>query len=278
MAAQLSDLYADLERRVEDRTKELTTALEDNAALLRQLEQKGRDLEAASRHKSEFLATMSHELRTPLNAIIGFSEVLRERMFGELNERQAEYLEDIHVSGRHLLALIDDVLDLAKVESGRMELEVGDVDIEECLETGLMMVRERALSRDVRLEAAVDPGLGQVRADERRLRQVVFNLLANAVRFTPEGGTVSASARRQDGEVRISVSDTGPGIAPEDQERIFETFRQARDAGAEGSGLGLALSRALVELHGGRLWVESLLGEGSTFVMALSLVPVAAGR
>jgi signal transduction histidine kinase len=246
--------------------------------LLRKLEDKGRDLEAASRHKSEFLATMSHELRTPLNAIIGFSEVLRERMFGELNERQAEYLEDIHVSGRHLLALIDDVLDLAKVESGRMELEVGDVDIEECLETGLMMVRERALSRDVRLEAAVDPGLGQVRADERRLRQVVFNLLANAVRFTPEGGTVSASARRQDGEVRISVSDTGPGIAPEDQERIFETFRQARDAGAEGSGLGLALSRALVELHGGRLWVESRPGEGSTFVMALPLVPVAAGR
>ena len=144
MAGQLEDLYADLERRVEDRTRDLSAALEQNATLLRELERKSRELEAASQHKSEFLATMSHELRTPLNAIIGFSEVLRERMFGELNDRQAEYLEDIHVSGRHLLTLINDILDLAKVEAGRMELELGDVDVGECLETGFMMVRGRA--------------------------------------------------------------------------------------------------------------------------------------
>ena len=159
-----------------------------------------------------------------------------------------------------------------------MELDVNEVDVGECLETGLMMVRERALQRGVRLEAAVAPALGHVRADGRRLRQVVFNLLSNAVRFTPEGGLVSATALRSDGEVRIAVSDTGPGIAPEDQERIFETFRQAANTDTEGSGLGLPLSRALVELHGGRLWVESRVGEGSTFVLALPLVPAVAGR
>ena len=279
MAAQLRDLYADLERRVEDRTRDLSAALEQNASLLRQLEERGRALEAASRHKSEFLATMSHELRTPLNAIIGFSEVLRERMFGELNERQAEYLEDIHTSGRHLLALIDDTLDLAKVEAGRVELQLEEVDVRECLETGLMMVRERASRRGVRLELVVDPALGPVVADGRRLRQVLFNLLSNAVRFTPEGGLVEASAVRRDREVKISVRDTGPGIAPEDQERIFETFQQAGEgAGQDGTGLGLPLSRGLVELHGGRLWVESRVGEGSTFVLTLPLQPAAARR
>ena len=221
---------------------------------------------------------MSHELRTPLNAIIGFSEVLRERMFGELNERQAEYLEDIHVSGLHLLTLIDDILDLAKVESGRMELELGDVDVGECLETGFMMVRGRAKRRGVRLEMDVEPGLDQVPADGRKLKQVVFNLLANAVRFTPEGGLVEVSARQAAGELRIAVRDTGPGVALEDQERIFETFEQVGNGGGrEGSGLGLALSRALAELHGGRLWVESRPGQGSTFVLALPLVPAVAG-
>jgi signal transduction histidine kinase len=278
MAGQLEDLYADLERRVEDRTRDLSAALKQNASLLRELERRSLELEAASRHKSEFLATMSHELRTPLNAILGFSEVLRERMFGELNDRQAEYLDDIHVSGRHLLTVIDDILDLAKVESGRMELELGDVDVGECLETGFMMVRGRALRRGVRLEMDVEPGLDQVTADGRKLKQVLFNLLANAVRFTPEGGRVEASARRADGELRIAVRDSGPGIAPGDQERIFETFQQAGNGAArEGSGLGLALSRAFAELHGGRLWVESRLGEGSTFVLALPLVPAVAG-
>jgi len=278
MAAQLGALYSDLERRVDERTRDLTGALEQNAALMGELERRGRDLEAASRHKSEFLATMSHELRTPLNAIIGFSEVLRERMFGELNERQAEYLEDIHVSGRHLLALIDDILDLAKVEAGRMELELDDVDVAECVETGLMMVRERAQRRGVTLRIDVDPALDTVRADGRRVKQIIFNLLANAVRFTPDGGVVGVTARRIGGELRISVSDTGPGIAPADRRRIFETFRQGGDAvGAEGSGLGLPLSRAFAELHGGRLSVESPPDGGSTFVLALPLVPAVTG-
>ncbi|MGE3233906.1 MAG: sensor histidine kinase [Thermoleophilia bacterium] len=276
MAAQLRDLYDDLERRVEDRTRDLTAALGENAALLRRLEEEGVALEAASRNKSAFLATMSHELRTPLNAIIGFSEVLRERMFGELNDRQAAYLDDIHTSGRHLLALIDDVLDLSKVEAGRIELDLDDVDVRDCLEMGLMMVGERARRGGVRLECEVDPAVGPVPADARRLRQVVFNLMANAVRFTPEGGLVRATARREGDELLIAVSDTGPGIAPDDRELIFERFRQGGDArDGEGTGLGLPLSRALAELHGGRLWVESRLGEGSTFVLALPAVRVA---
>jgi signal transduction histidine kinase len=275
MAAQLRELYADLERRVEDRTRDLTAALGENAALLRQLEEKGTALEAVSRNKSAFLATMSHELRTPLNAIIGFSEVLRERSFGELNARQAEYLDDIHASGRHLLTLIDDVLDLAKVEAGRIDLELDDVDVRDCLEMGSMMVSERARRGGVRLECEVDADVGTVRADARRLRQVVLNLMANAVRFTPRGGLVRATARREQHEIVIAVGDTGPGIPPDEQELIFETFRQGGDGDAEGSGLGLPLSRALVELHGGRLWVESRPGEGSTFVLALPLVPVA---
>ena len=275
MAGQLRELYDDLERRVDDRTRDLTAALEQNAALLRQLEEKGRALETVSRHKSEFLATMSHELRTPLNAIIGFSEVLRERMFGELNERQAEYLDDIHASGRHLLALIADVLDLSKVEAGRIELELDDVDVRDCLEMGLMMVGERARRGGVRLECEVEASVGPVRADARRLRQVVFNLLANAVRFTPQGGVVRAVARREEDDLLIAVSDTGPGIAPGEQELIFETYRQGDAGDDEGTGLGLPLSRALVELHGGRLWVESRPGEGSTFVLALPALPVA---
>lgn len=276
MAAQLRELYGDLERRVEDRTRDLTSALAENAALLRQLEERGLELEAVSRNKSAFLATMSHELRTPLNAIIGFSEVLQERMFGELNDRQAAYLDDIHTSGRHLLALIDDVLDLSKVEAGRIDLELADVDVRDCLEMGLMMVGERARRGGVRLECDVGPAVGPVRADARRLRQVVFNLLANAVRFTPEGGLVRATARREGDELLIAVTDTGPGIAPDQQDLIFETFRQGGDVrDVEGTGLGLPLSRALVELHGGRLWVESHPGEGSTFVLALPAVPVA---
>lgn len=276
MAAQLRELYDDLERRVEDRTRELTAALGENAALLRRLEEEGVALEAASRNKSAFLATMSHELRTPLNAIIGFSEVLRERMFGELTDRQAAYLDDIHASGRHLLSLIDDVLDLSKVEAGRIALTLDDVDVRDCLDMGLMMVGERARQSGVRLECEVDPAVGPVRADARRLRQVVFNLMANAVRFTPEGGLVRATARREGDELLIAISDTGPGIAPDEQEVIFETFRQGGDVrDGEGTGLGLPLSRALAELHGGRLWVESRPGEGSTFVLALPAVPAA---
>jgi signal transduction histidine kinase len=230
-----------------------------------------RELEAASRHKSEFLANMSHELRTPLNAIIGFSQVLRERMFGEVNAKQAEYLDDILSSGNHLLSLINDVLDLSKVEAGQVELELAPFSLRDALERGVVMVRERASKDGVRIGFKADPEVDVVEGDERRIRQVLFNLLSNAVKFTPAGGAVDVSAARVNGELTISVVDTGPGIAAEDRERIFEEFQQT-EAGIEqreGTGLGLALSKRLVELHGGRIWVDSELGKGSTFVFTL---------
>src|SRR5262249_50352075 len=183
-----------------------------------------RQLEVASQHKSEFLANMSHELRTPLNAIIGFSEVLLERLFGEVNEKQAEYLQDVLESGRHLLSLINDILDLSKVEAGRMELEIGSFVLAEILENGLTMVRERAGRHGIALSLEVDPAIDVIEADERKVKQVVFNLLSNAVKFTPDGGQVGVSAGVDDAEVRIAVWDTGIGIAPEHQERIFEEF------------------------------------------------------
>jgi len=231
------------------------------------------ELETASRHKSEFLANMSHELRTPLNAIIGFSEVLHERMFGELNEQQMGYVEDVLDAGRHLLSLINDVLDLSKIEAGRMDLELTEVSVPETLQSGLTMHEERASRSGVTLELVVEPETILVEADERKLRQVVFNLLSNAVKFTPPGGRIDVSARVDDGLVEVAVADTGPGIAREEQDAIFEVFQQARsshgDIRSEGTGLGLPLSRRFIELHGGRLWVESAPGEGSTFRFTL---------
>jgi signal transduction histidine kinase len=229
------------------------------------------ELEATSRHKSEFLASMSHELRTPLNAIIGFSQVLREEMFGSVNEKQAEYLDDIVSSGNYLLSLINDVLDLSKVEAGQVELEVQAFSVREALERGVVMVRERATEDGVEVALEADPDVDVVEGDERRIKQVIFNLLSNAVKFTPPGGAVDVSAARVNGEVRIAVADTGPGIALEDHERIFEEFQQT-EAGLgqqEGTGLGLALSKRFVELHGGRIWLESEPGNGSTFVFTL---------
>jgi signal transduction histidine kinase len=229
------------------------------------------ELERASRHKSEFLANMSHELRTPLNAIIGFSQVLHERLFGEINDKQEEYLDDILSSGNHLLSLINDVLDLSKVEAGQVELDVATFSLRESLERGVVMVRERAIEQRITLSLELATDVDLVDGDERRLRQIVFNLLSNAVKFTPAGGSVVVASARVGREVRVSVADTGPGIAREDQARIFEEFQQT-DLGVEqreGTGLGLALSRRLVELHGGRIWVESELGGGSRFVFTL---------
>jgi signal transduction histidine kinase len=236
-----------------------------------ELESKSRELEVASQHKSEFLANMSHELRTPLNAIIGFSEVLSERMFGELNEKQEEYLKDIHASGQHLLSLINDILDLSKIEAGRMELEVTGFDLPMAIDNAMTLVRERAARRSIALNTAVDERVGRVHADERKIRQVLLNLLSNAIKFTPEGGKIEVAARPVDGSIEVSVSDTGVGIAPEDQEAVFEEFRQVgtADRKVEGTGLGLALSRKFVELHGGRIWVKSEVGMGSTFTFAI---------
>jgi signal transduction histidine kinase len=235
-----------------------------------------KELEAASLHKSQFLANMSHELRTPLNAIIGFSQVLREGMFGEINAKQQEYLDDILTSGNHLLALINDVLDLSKVEAGQVELQIAPFSLRETLERSVVMVRERAIENGVGVEFVPTDGLDIVSGDERRIRQVIVNLLSNAVKFTPAGGTVDMQATQANGEVRVSVADTGPGIAREDHDRIFEEFQQT-EAGVqqrEGTGLGLALSKRLVELHGGQIWVDSEPGKGSTFSFTL---PVRAG-
>lgn len=233
-------------------------------------------LEVASRHKSEFLANMSHELRTPLNAVIGFSEVLQERMFGELNDKQAEYVQDILASGRHLLSLINDILDLSKVEAGRMELELAPFHLPAALESALTLLRERATRHGVTLGLEVDERLAEFVGDERKIRQVVLNLLSNAVKFTPEGGRVEVRALLEDTVVRISVTDTGAGIAPEDQAKIFEAFSQVGTDQArkhEGTGLGLTLTRRFVELHGGEISVESAVGKGSTFAFTLPVRP-----
>jgi signal transduction histidine kinase len=215
---------------------------------------------------------MSHELRTPLNAVIGFSEVLLQRMFGALNEKQDEYLKDIYASGQHLLSLINDILDLSKIEAGRMELTPASFHLPSALENAVTLVRERAARHGIALYLDLDPGLGELMGDERKVKQVLLNLLSNAVKFTPEGGRITVKAGRTDGAVEIAVSDTGIGIAPEDQAAIFEEFRQVGTDDArklEGTGLGLTLAKKFVELHDGRMWVESELGLGSTFTFTL---------
>jgi len=244
-----------------------------NARLFREIADKSAQLESASRHKSEFLANMSHELRTPLNAIIGFSEILAEKMFGDINEKQTEYLQDILESGRHLLSLINDILDLSKIEAGRMELELSEFDLPTAIDNAVILVRERASRRGIQLGTTIDKRLGTIGGDERKVKQVLLNLLSNALKFTPEGGRIDVGARLYDHVAEVSVADTGIGIAPADQDAVFEEFRQvgAADKKAEGTGLGLALSRRFIELHGGRIWVKSRLGAGSTFTFTLPL-------
>jgi GAF domain-containing protein/anti-sigma regulatory factor (Ser/Thr protein kinase) len=244
-----------------------------NARLFREIADKSRQLEVASQHKSEFLANMSHELRTPLNAIIGFSEVLAEKMFGDVNAKQAEYLQDILESGRHLLSLINDILDLSKIEAGHMELEAADFDLPSAIDNALTLVRERATRHGITLGCTVDERLGLIRGDERKVKQVLLNLLSNALKFTPEGGRIDVRAVLNEGRAEVYVTDTGVGIAPEDYEAVFEEFRQVgtADKKVEGTGLGLALSQKFVQLHGGRLWVESQVGVGSTFTFTLPM-------
>ena len=235
-----------------------------------------RQLEAANRHKSEFLANMSHELRTPLNAVIGFSEVLKEHMFGELNEKQDEYVDDIHTSGKHLLSLINDILDLSKIEAGRMELDLSEFSLPEMLQATLVLLRERAMRHDIAMSLEVAPELGTIAADERKVKQVMLNLLSNAVKFTPDGGSVAVRATAKGSVAEISVTDTGIGIAEEDQAAVFDEFKQVgADSArkAEGTGLGLALTKKFVELHGGTIHVASTPGKGSTFAFTL---PIAA--
>ena len=253
-----------------------TTLAIEHARLYRDLVEKGRMLEEASRHKSEFLANMSHELRTPLNAILGFSEVLLERMFGELNAKQAEFVQDVLSSGQHLLSLINDILDLSKVEAGRMELHLAPFNLPLAIESAVSLVRERASRHGISLSLSVDDALGEVVADERKVRQIFLNLLSNAVKFTPDGGRVEVKAALAGDWADIAVRDTGIGIAPEDQAAVFEEFRQVGGPHAqtrEGTGLGLALAKRFAELHGGTIGVQSAVGQGSTFTVTLPVRP-----
>ncbi|HYR93934.1 MAG TPA: GAF domain-containing protein, partial [Methylomirabilota bacterium] len=243
-----------------------------NVRLFNDIQQKSRELEVANRHKSEFLANMSHELRTPLNAIIGFSEVMLQGIFGDLNDKQREYQEDVLSSGKHLLTLINDILDLSKIEAGRMELDVTTFSLADAVDNGLTIVRERASRHGITLQAVLPNDLPPIEADERKVKQILYNLLSNAAKFTPDGGRVEVRASRENEHVRIDVRDTGIGIAAEDQAGVFEEFRQVgRERSREGTGLGLTLTKRFVELHGGRISLESRPGKGSTFSFTLPI-------
>ena len=228
--------------------------------------------DAANRAKSDFLSNMSHELRTPLNAILGFSEIMSEGLTGTVTEGQKEYLDDIHESGRHLLSLINDILDLAKIEAGKMGLDLSEVGVGNLINSSLLMFREKAMKQNIKLEAVIDERVGQIAADERKIKQVLFNLLSNAFKFTPGGGSVLVTARPDGNDVEISVEDTGIGISAEDQKRLFLPFQQI-DSGfqknAQGTGLGLKLCKDFVEMHGGRIRIESETGKGSRFVFSI---------
>ncbi len=219
---------------------------------------------------------MSHELRTPLNSILGFSEVLQDKMFGDLNEKQEEYVNYIRESGQHLLSLIDDILDLSKIEAGEIEMEPAEVSLGDLLQNSLTMVKEKALKRGIELIPKLEDETVKIYADERKVKQVVFNLLSNAVKFTPDGGKVGIEAVKEDEHIRVTVWDTGIGIKEEDKEKLFKEFQQldsGRDKRYQGTGLGLALSKRLVEMHGGRIWVESEAGKGSRFSFTLPIKP-----
>ena len=259
----------DFNQKVDVPNRDELGALADG--LNRMSEQLGKahqELEAVSRHKSEFLANMSHELRTPLNAIIGFSEVLKDGLFGTMEPKQEEYIKDIHTSGHHLLSLINDILDLSKVEAGRMELNPSSFSMPAAIGDALTLVRERASTHGVKLSSEIDETIDVFTGDERMFKQIMLNLLSNAIKFTPEGGNVAVRATPTVDGIQISVSDTGIGIASEEQEAIFDAFQQGeggRDAAREGTGLGLSLARRFVEMHNGRIWVESEMSKGSTF-------------
>ena len=275
--------YAEtLEKKVRERTKQLEDAnlelqlLNEELVLRRREADEAKNLaDAATQAKSDFLANMSHELRTPLNSIIGFSEVLQDELIGPLNALQLEDVEYIQNSGRHLLSLINDILDLSKVESGKMELELGWFSLQELIEASMVMQREKAMKHGIALSLEIQPEVDiEIEADKRKLKQIMFNLLSNAVKFTPDGGAVSLAARKliETGEIEISVSDTGIGIKEEDMPRLFHEFTQLQTAYTkeyEGTGLGLALTKKFVELHGGRIWVESEFGKGSRFAFVI---------
>ena len=242
-----------------------------NARLFREIEEKGRQLELASKHKSQFLANMSHELRTPMNAVLGYTDLILDNIFGDVPEAIRDTLERVKSNGQHLLGLINDVLDLSKIEAGQLTLSLNDYAMGEVVHAVVSAVESLAAEKKLALKAMVPADLPPGRGDERRITQVLLNLAGNAIKFT-DAGEVSIEARASDDAFVVSVSDTGPGISEADQQTIFEEFQQADSSSTRkkgGTGLGLSISRRIVELHGGRLWVESTPGQGSTFSFTL---------
>jgi signal transduction histidine kinase len=243
----------------------------ENARLFREIEEKGRQLESASKHKSQFLANMSHELRTPLNAILGYTELILDNIYGEVGEKVRDVLTRLEKSGRHLLALINDVLDLSKIEAGQLTLALSEYSMSDVVQTVATAVESLAAEKHLALKVAVAPDLPLGFGDERRIGQVLLNLVGNAIKFT-ELGEVRVEVSASDGAFRVAVADTGPGIAPEDQEKIFQEFQQVDSSSTRkkgGTGLGLSIAKRIVEMHGGRIWVESSPGKGSIFWFTL---------
>ena len=244
-----------------------------NARLFSEIEENGRQLEIASRHKSQFLANMSHELRTPLNSVLGFTEMLADGLYGELPEKAKATLGRVQANGRHLLGLINDVLDLSKIEAGQLTLTIDDYAVGQIVKTVAAATEPLARAKGLKLSAIVADGLPMGRGDERRLSQVLLNLVGNAVKFT-EAGSIEITADARDDHFQIQVRDTGAGIAPEHQSRIFEEFQQVDDSSTRqkgGTGLGLAISKRIVEMHGGTIGIESALGSGSIFRVAVPI-------
>jgi signal transduction histidine kinase len=244
-----------------------------NARLFREIADKSRELEVASQHKSQFLANMSHELRTPLNAILGYTELIADGIYGAVPDKLAEVLARVQASGRHLLGLINDVLDLSKIEAGQLTLATSDYSFQDVVQSVVSAVESLAAEKKLGLEVHVSPGLPAGQGDERRIAQVLLNLVGNAIKFT-DSGKVDIRVGAENGQFLIGVSDTGPGIPADQQDRIFEEFQQVDSSSTRrkgGTGLGLAIAKRIVELHGGRIWVESTVGAGSTFTFSLPI-------
>jgi signal transduction histidine kinase len=242
-----------------------------NAHLFTEIDEKSRQLEIASQHKSQFLANMSHELRTPLNAILGYTELILDDIYGEPSEKMREVLERLQANGKHLLGLINDVLDLSKIEAGQLTLSLADYSLKDIVHTVFTGVESLATGKKLKLTTDVAANLPTGHGDERRLAQVLLNLVGNAIKFTDKG-EVAIKATTADGSFTVAVCDTGPGIAPSDQGKIFGEFQQADNSVTRrkgGTGLGLSIAKRIIEMHGGRIWVESEIGKGSTFAFTI---------
>jgi signal transduction histidine kinase len=264
-----------------DKQIELVTTFADQAAiaienvrLFDEIQDKSRQLEVASQHKSQFLANMSHELRTPLNAILGYTELMADGAYGEPSEKMVGILRRLEANGKHLLGLINDVLDLSKIEAGQLELELSDYCLQDIAQTVRSTLEPLAADKKLAFKVEVAPQIPPGRGDGRRLTQVLINLVGNAIKFT-DAGEVAIKAEANNGSFHVSVRDTGPGISASDQAKLFQEFQQADNAITRkkgGTGLGLAISKRIIEMHGGKIWVESRPGEGSTFAFTLPVI------